>query len=167
MKKFFTIILVSMLILGCASCKDKEEPISNEKLVVGGTDNGAKKPSIMYNNTLYSISPDRADIFDVEEDDLECVGVIEDVISGASLPTENLQASRNDGMLGCNIYIAGTYPNHLFAFDKSGDFYVYVSEESGTVSDAADESGLINEEDDIVFFKGAAGINRGKRWKVL
>lgn len=117
-KKIFTLILGYTLAFGCVSCGVNKQD----------NDNGAYKPSVMYNNTLYSISPYKSDAFDIEKENLEYVGVIEDVISGTSLPTENMQASGNNDILGCNVYLTDQYPNHLFVFEDNGEYYVYISE---------------------------------------
>lgn len=84
----------------------------------------AYKPSIMYDDELYLLSPHKADSFEIDESELKCVGSIEDSISGGKLATKNFQSSGND-LVGCDVYIAEKYPKTLFVFDHIGDLYVY------------------------------------------
>lgn len=89
-------------------------------------DEGAYKPSVMYNDILYSTTPEHPSSFNIAKEELKQVGVIEEVI-GNALPTKNFQASIHSDLLGCAVYASDTYPNHLIIFDTSGKRYVYVS----------------------------------------
>lgn len=80
----------------------------------------------MHHDVLYRISSNKADMFNIEKNQLEHIGVIKDVIPGTSLPIENLQASGNDDILGCDVYSTDLYPNHLFIFDIHGNvLYIF------------------------------------------
>lgn len=85
----------------------------------------AYKPAIMYESNLYLISSQNPDSFEIDESELICVGIIEDIIAGTNLPTKNFQSSGNDDLLGCNVYIVEKYPEKIFVYDNGGKLFVY------------------------------------------
>ena len=121
MKKVIYIMLCLFLIFSFSSCKKSE---SNKN----GTDSGAYKPSLMYDNVVYSLSSEKSENFIVDKDSLEYVGTIKDTISGTTLPTQNFQASGNSELLDCDIYSSKDYPDRLFVFCEGNHYYVYDKE---------------------------------------
>ena len=85
----------------------------------------AYKPAIMYESNLYLISSQNPNSFEIDESELICVGIIEDIIAGTNLPTKNFQSSGNDDLLGCNVYIVEKYPEKIFVYDNDGKLFVY------------------------------------------
>lgn len=121
MKKVISILLCLFLVFSFSSCKKSE-------MDKNGTDSGAYKPSLMYDNVVYSLSSEKSENFTVNKDSLEYVGTIKDTISGTELPTQNFQASGNSELLDCNIYFSKEHPDRLFVFYEDEHYYVYDKE---------------------------------------
>lgn len=114
MKKIKYAILGVVLVLSCASCGNNNS----------GTDSGAYKPSIMYDDVLYSLTLEKPENLKIRKEELEYVGTVEEVISGTELPTKNFQANGNSELQNCDIYYSDSYPEYLFVFHKE-DYVIY------------------------------------------
>lgn len=115
MRNIIILALVPILLLTMVSCSTK------------GDDSGAKKPSLMYKDTLYSISPDKIDTYKFKpEEELEYADTIKEAVDGTKLAQKDMQISGNADLVGCKVYISKLYPNSIFVLDREGEYVAFV-----------------------------------------
>ena len=114
-RKVIILALVPILLLTIVSCSAK------------GDDNGAKKPSLMYKGTLFSISPDKIDTYKFKsEEELEYTDTIKEAVDGTKLAQKDMQVSGNADLVGCKVYISKLYPKYVFVLDRTGEYVAFV-----------------------------------------
>lgn len=85
------------------------------------------RPMVMYNDEYYLIITSGIN-FDLSEEELESVGVLNSDVSIHNLPTENMQSCGVEYLIGQNIYVTEKHPEYLFMYKTDGTLIPFVLE---------------------------------------